>query len=92
MSNKIFLLEFLGTGTFVFAALQTSGNPILIGATLTFLLLLSMTLGINTAAFNPVFSITNLALKRTPSETFIPIIICQVLGALTAAELYKRLR
>jgi glycerol uptake facilitator-like aquaporin len=92
MNMNILWLEFLGTAILMFMILYTSYNPIIVGGTFTFLILMSMSLGITGVAFNPAIAFGKVALNHNPAESLIPVILCEVLGALTGAELYKRVR
>jgi glycerol uptake facilitator-like aquaporin len=88
---NVFLLEFFGTGALIFIALFSSGNPISMGVTVTVLMLLSTSLNLQ-ASYNPAFALTRLVLKQVTSESLLPTILCEILGALVAIEFYKRIR
>jgi glycerol uptake facilitator-like aquaporin len=91
VNNKLFLLEFIGTFAIMFIVLYTRRNPIIVGVSLTFFIFLSMSMSFPGTSFNPAFSVGKVAVGINPIETLLPAILCQVLGALSAAEVYKRM-
>jgi len=82
-----YLAEFLGTLFFVYVILAT-GNPIAIGAALAFVLL--VTTKISGGMMNPAVTITMASAGKMPTTEVVPYILAEVLGALTALEIYKR--
>jgi aquaporin Z len=82
-----YLAEFLGTLFFVYVILAT-GNPIAIGAALAFVLL--VTSKISGGMMNPAVAITMASSGKMPTTEVVPYILAEVLGALTALEIYKR--
>lgn len=82
-----YLAEFLATTFFVYIILAT-GNPIAIGAALTLCLLLTQSVG----GLNPAITIAMVSVEKLEMEKIIPYCIVQVLGALVAVELYKRIK
>ena len=84
-----YLAEFLATTFFVYIILAT-GNPIAIGAALTLALLLTQT--VSDGMFNPAVTIAMVTTGKIELEQLIPYCIVQVLGALVAVELFKRVK
>jgi aquaporin Z len=82
-----YLAEFVGTFTLVMVNLVT-GNPIMIGAALTLIILL--TSSISGGHINPAVSFAMVSLKQMETELLIPYIASQILGGLTAVEIYHR--
>ena len=88
MLNK-YLAEFFGTCFFVFIILAT-GNPIAIGASLALVVLL--TKDISGGYINPAVSVTMASVGKLPVADLMPYILAQVIGALVALEIYKRVQ
>ena len=84
--NK-YLVEFLGTGFFVYVILAT-GNPIAIGAALALIILL--TSSISGGHINPAVSLVMASLGKIEPGELVPYIFAQFLGGLVALEIYKR--
>ena len=84
--NK-YLVEFLGTGFFVYVILAT-GNPIAIGAALALIILL--TASISGGHINPAVSLVMASLGKIEPSELVPYIFAQFLGGLVALEIYKR--
>jgi glycerol uptake facilitator-like aquaporin len=84
--NK-YLVEFLGTGFFVYVILAT-GNPIAIGAALALIILL--TSSISGGHINPAVSLVMASLGKIEPSELVPYIFAQFLGGLVALEIYKR--
>ena len=82
-----YLAEFLGTLFFVYIVLAT-GNPIAIGAALAFVILL--TSNISGGMINPAVTIVMASTGKLPTAEVVPYILAEVLGGLTALEIYKR--
>ena len=82
-----YLVEFLGTAFFVYIILAT-GNPIAIGAALSFVILLVG--NISGGHINPAVSITMASAGKLPINDLIPYCVSQILGGLVALEIYKR--
>jgi aquaporin Z len=82
-----YLVEFLGAAFFVYIILVT-GNPIAIGAALTFIILLIG--NISGGYVNPAVSIVMASAGKLPINDLIPYCISQILGGLVALEIYKR--
>ena len=82
-----YLAEFLSTLFFASVVLAT-GNPLAIGAALTFVILLSFRF--SAVAVNPAITIMMAAAGKIPPSEIIPLCVMQVLGALVALEIYKR--
>lgn len=82
-----YLVEFLGTTFFIYVILAT-GNPIAIGAALTFVILLIG--NISGGYVNPAVSVVMASAGKLPINDLIPHVVAQVLGGLVALEFYKR--
>lgn len=82
-----YIVEFFGTTLFVYVILAT-GNALAIGATLALLILLMGE--ISGGHVNPAVSITMAAAGKLPTTDLVPYCIAQILGALVALEIYKR--
>ena len=82
-----YIVEFFGTILFVYVILAT-GNALAIGATLALLILLMG--GISGGHVNPAVSIAMTAAGKLPTTDLVPYCIAQILGALVALEIYKR--
>jgi aquaporin Z len=82
-----YLVEFLGAAFFIYIILAT-GNPIAIGAALTFVILLVG--GISGGHINPAVSITMASAGKLPIADLVPYCVAQILGGLVALEIYKR--
>ena len=83
----LYLAEFIATLFFAYVIIAT-GNPLAIGASLALILLLSYRFNVVTA--NPAVTITLAAAGKIAPSEIIPLCVVQVLGALTALEVYKR--
>ena len=83
----LYLAEFIATLFFAYVIIAT-GNPLAIGASLALILLLSYRL--NVVTVNPAVTITLAAAGKIAPSEIIPLCVVQVLGALTALEVYKR--
>jgi len=83
------LMEFIGTAIFIFIIIST-GNPIFIGASLALLILVAQ--NISGGHFNPAVSITMAVANNLPTTELLPYLIAQILGALLALEIYKRVK
>jgi len=84
-----YLVEFLGTALFVFIILAT-GNPLAIGAALAFILLI--TGPISGGHVNPAVTIVMASMGNISPNDILPYILAQVLGALVALEIFKRIK
>lgn len=84
-----YLVEFLGTCFFVYIILAT-GNPIAIGC--AFALTVLLTKDISGGHINPAVSIVMASLGNIEVTDLIFYIVAQVMGALVALEIYKRLQ
>lgn len=82
-----YLAEFLGTLFFIYIILAT-GNPIAIGAALTFVILLIG--NISGGHVNPAVSVIMASAGKLPVNDLIPYVISQILGGLVALEIYKK--
>jgi glycerol uptake facilitator-like aquaporin len=86
--NK-YLVEFLGAVFFVYVILAT-GSPLAIGAALTLTIMLAST--ISGGHINPAVTIAMASAGKISTDEVIPYCASQVLGGLTAVELYKRFK
>ena len=83
------LAEFLGTLVFIYVILAT-GNPLAIGATLALVIL--FTSSISQGHMNPAVSIAMASAGKLPMGDLVPYCLAQILGGLSALELYKRVK
>jgi glycerol uptake facilitator-like aquaporin len=83
-----YLVEFIATATFIYVVLST-GNPLVIGATLALIILITRT--VSEGMLNPVITIVMASAGQIPVNEIIPLTIAQVLGGLVALEIYKRM-
>ena len=83
----LYLAEFLATLFFAYVVIAT-GNPLAIGASLALILLLSFRFEVVTV--NPAITIALAAAGKIHPSEIIPLAVVQVLGALVALEIYKR--
>jgi aquaporin Z len=82
-----YLVEFIGTLFFVYVILAT-GNPLAIGVALALIMIVaSKSSGGN---INPAVSIAMASAGKLNINELLPYIIAQVLGGLTALQIYKR--
>jgi aquaporin Z len=84
-----YLVEFLGAAFFVYVILAT-GNPLAIGVTLALVLLL--TSNISSGMINPAVTIVMVSAGKIDTAELVPYCLAQILGGLTALELYKRIQ
>ena len=81
------LVEFLGTLLFVYVILAT-GNPLAIGTALALIILVaSKSSG---GHINPAVSIVMASAGKLNVNELLPYVIAQILGGLTALQVYKR--
>lgn len=82
-----YLVEFIGTLFFVYVILAT-GNPLAIGVSLALIMIVaSKSSG---GHINPAVSIAMASAGKLNINELLPYIIAQVLGGLTALQIYKR--
>lgn len=82
-----YLVEFIGTLFFVYVILAT-GNPLAIGISLALIMIVaSKSSG---GHINPAVSIAMASAGKLNINELLPYIIAQVLGGLTALQIYKR--
>jgi len=82
-----YLVEFIGTLFFVYVILAT-GNPLAIGVALALIMIVaSKSSG---GHINPAVSIAMASAGKLSINELLPYIIAQVLGGLTALQIYKR--
>jgi glycerol uptake facilitator-like aquaporin len=84
-----YLVEYLGTVFFLYVILAT-GNAVAIGAALAIAILIGG--NISGGNFNPAVSIMMTAAGKLNKNDLIFYILAQVLGGLTALEIYKRFK
>jgi len=82
-----YLAEFLGTAVFFYVILAT-GNAILIGITLAIVILFIQKL--SGGMVNSTLTIILAVEGKVPPMEVLPYIVAQLLGGLTALEVYKR--
>jgi glycerol uptake facilitator-like aquaporin len=82
-----YLAEFFASVLFVYVILAT-GNPLAIGATLALVILFTNT--VSMGYVNPAVAITMAAAGQISSQEMIGFVLSQILGGLTALEIYKR--
>jgi aquaporin Z len=82
-----YIAEFVGTFTLVMIIL-VSGNPIIIAATIA--LVYYIISPFSGGHINPAVSFAMVSLKQMETELLIPYIASQILGGLTAVEIYHR--
>jgi|TARA_B100001057_G_C22323298_1_gene746598 aquaporin Z len=82
-----YLVEFLGALFFIYVILAT-GNPLAIGAALALVIL--VTSSISGGHINPAVSITMASAGKLPIGQVLPYCLAQILGGLTALQVYKR--
>lgn len=82
-----FLVEFVGTTVFTYIALA-SKNAIIIGATLALILIVSA--GGSRGGVNPAILIAQVSAGNVSTRDLLPYLFSQIMGALTAVELYNR--
>jgi len=82
-----YLAEFLGTAVFIYIILAT-GNAILIGITLAVVILFIQK--VSGGMVNSTLTIILAVAGKIPPMTVLPYIVAQILGGLTALEIYKR--
>ena len=83
----LYLAEFIATLFFAYVVIAT-GNPIAISASLALILLLGFRYDIITV--NPAVTITLAAAGKIAPSEIVPLCTVQILGALSALEIYKR--
>jgi len=88
LNFKKYFTEFLGTLLLTFVVL-TTGNWLAIGTALA----IGCYLGgsISGAAYNPAVAIAYLATNKITTTEFVPYILFEILGALVAFWLYKKM-
>ena len=86
--NKL-LVEFVGTMFFLYIIMAT-GNPFAIGIALTIAILIGG--DISGGMFNPAVSLMMVVAGKLPVAEFLPYVGAQLLGALVAFELSKRIK
>ena len=83
----ILLAEFLGTFLLMLSMLASGGNPLVIGATLAFVIFL--TGGISGSAVNPALAAGLWYTGTLTDSNAIAYIVFEILGGLAAAYAYK---
>lgn len=83
-----YLTEFFASATFVFIILTTQ-NPLIIGLSLSLLLLIIHPF--SKGYINPNVTISQAILGQIPMNEVFPHILAQLLGALFIVEVYKRI-
>lgn len=85
-SLKKYIVELVGTMMFLHVIL-TTGNALLIGATLAFMIYLFG--DVSGGHFNPAVTIMMAASKKMNWGDVVPYMMCQVAGGLLAIHLHK---
>ena len=80
-----YLLDFLGTLFFMYIVLAT-GNPLAMGAAFALTMMLTGTY------LNPAITIVMAAAGQMGTSEVIPYLVAEILGGLTALEIFKRVR
>lgn len=89
MTISKYLIEFIGTGIFIYIILAT-GNALAVGATLALLILVGISLG-GESHYNPATTVAMVSSKKLAVGDLVPFVILQIFGGLCALEIYKRL-
>ena len=84
-----YLVEFIATLFFVYVILAT-GNPLAIGAALALVILVAGKF--SGGHVNPAVSVAMVSAGKLNVNDLMPYIIAQILGALTALQIYKRVQ
>lgn len=84
-----YLVEFIATLFFMYVILAT-GNPLAIGAALALIMLVAGKL--SGGHVNPAVSIAMVSAGKLNVNDLVPYIVAQILGALTALQVYKRVQ
>jgi aquaporin Z len=84
-----YLVEFIATLFFMYVILAT-GNPLAIGAALALIILVAGKL--SGGHVNPAVSIAMVSAGKLNVNDLVPYIVAQILGALTALQVYKRVQ
>jgi aquaporin Z len=82
-----YLVEFLGAAFFIYVIFAT-GNPLAIGAALALVVL--VTSNISGGHINPAVTIAMASAGKLPVDEVLPYCLAQIMGGLTALQLYKR--
>ena len=82
-----YLVEFFGAAFFLYVIFAT-GNPLAIGAALALVIL--VTSSISGGHINPAVTIAMASAGKLPVDEVLPYCLAQILGGLTALQLYKR--
>ena len=84
-----YLVEFIATLFFMYVILAT-GNPLAVGAALALVMLVAGKF--SGGHVNPAVSIAMVSAGKLNVNELMPYIIAQILGALTALQIYKRVQ
>ena len=82
-----YLVEYFGAAFFIYVIFAT-GNPLAIGAALALVVL--VTSNISGGHINPAVTIAMASAGKLPVDEVLPYCLAQILGGLTALQLYKR--
>jgi len=83
-----YLCDFFGSAILIFVILSTQ-NPLIIG--ISFSLILLITQQFSKGYLNPTVTISNAVIGQIPMNEVFPLILAQLIGALFATEIYKRM-
>jgi glycerol uptake facilitator-like aquaporin len=81
------LLEYTGTLLIIAAVLYTHANPIMVG--LAYMAALFIADGKSEGYFNPLGGMVQYMLGRLSSETFVKVLVVQILAAFSMVLVYK---
>ena len=90
MTMNRYLFEYLATFAFAYVIIATGGN--VYASSGIFAILLILGAKITGTLLNPAMTLAMLSMGKVASSDVLPFIGVQIAGALTAAELVKRLR
>lgn len=82
-----YLVEYFGAAFFIYVIFAT-GNPLAIGAALALVVL--VTSNISGGHINPAVTIAMASAGKLPIDEVLPYCLAQIMGGLTALQLYKR--
>mgnify|MGYP006082391147 FL=1 len=82
-----YLVEYFGAAFFIYVIFAT-GNPLAIGAALALVVL--VTSNISGGHINPAVTIAMASAGKLPVDEVLPYCLAQIMGGLTALQLYKR--
>jgi len=87
-----YLFEFLATMVFIYVVVSTNGNLYACGSIFMLLIMVGSKLSTSGTLLNPAVTLAMLSAGKVASKDVAPYIGAQVLGGLTAVELFKRIK